>query len=137
MFTIMFDDAAEHLALRARTLSAVRVLMILPRYLSHQEWRRIDQRGVAELLQTTQASISRGLDELLDLGVIEKRRAGSNLEWRLSPDYTWRGSVDSYHTAAESRRKLKFGPPATGPKVAEEILWNFLLRANGTQEKVP
>jgi hypothetical protein len=110
MFTVTFNDASEHLAKQVRTLSAMKVFHLLPRYLSFQEWRRLDQCQVATELKTTQGAISKGLAELLSLKVVEKRRNGPAIEWRLSPDYGWRGDADSYDAAGAEGRRIIFPP---------------------------
>jgi len=119
MFTISFDQAGVHLAKQVRTLSAMKLFHVLPTHLSYHEFRDLDQCTVAAELGTTQASISRGMAELADLGVVEKRRHSRNIEWRLSPDYGWKGDVESYDKA-DDRRKVFPRAPAGGSSIVAE-----------------
>jgi len=129
MFTITFMDAAEHLAKEVRTLSALRLFHVLPRLLSHQEWRRLDQRAVAAELKTTQGVISTALAELLALGVVEKRGKANLIEWRLSPDYTWKGSTEEYWKATDEGRRKLF--PPGGPTTLEGRIRDIMETTSG------
>jgi hypothetical protein len=103
MFHTQFDDAAEALAEKLTGAVALRLWLILPQHLSYTVFRRLDQCTIAAQLKVEQPSISRALKQLHEIGAIERRGKGPVTEWKLSPDYGWRGDVDSYH--AEQRRR--------------------------------
>ena len=119
MFDVHFHDALKHLAKEIKTASAWKLFAILPVHLDYHEFRRLDQTKIASELGTTGASVSRGMAELLKLGVVEKQGKGPVIAWKLTPDYGWRGDVESYEAAA-SRRKLFPKRPGGGPRVVAE-----------------
>lgn len=110
MFRTVFDDTAEELATRLKLGASLRLLLILPRYLSYTEWRRLAQQELAQRLGIEQPTVSRALAELNEIGYIERRGKGPSIEWKLTPEYGWRGDVASYH--AERRRRGKPAPDA-------------------------
>ena len=127
MFNITFQDAADRLAKTARAPMTLRVFLLLPNHLSYTEWKALDQPALATELGTSRTSITRALLELQILGVVERRGVKTRTEWRLSPDFGWRGTVESYEAAADRRRI--FGtktPPGRSPIVAEDILWKIV-----------
>lgn len=126
MFHTVFDDALEAIAARVRNGSTLRLFLLLPRLLSFTDWRRLNQVAVAEKLGCNDSSISRAMAELLALGAVEKRGTGAHIEWRLSPDWGWRGDVDSYHAAQRQRGRLAPAAPPPRTIAAEGILWKFI-----------
>ena len=115
MFDIHFHEAADTLAAEAKTAVALRLFLILPTCLSYTEWRPLDQSAVARRLKVDRSTVTKGMHELQALGVVERRGNKRTTEWRLSPDYGWRGDVESYEAAAH-RRKL-FTTPGSPPSL--------------------
>ena len=125
-FHTSFDEPTARIARNVTNGAALRVFMVLPSHLSYTVFRRLDQRMLGAELGLDGSAVSRALKQLHELGAVDKRGAGPAIEWKLSPDFGWRGDVDSYH--AEQRRRGSKAPgakpPATPLKVAEGILWN-------------
>jgi hypothetical protein len=82
---------------------------------------------VARELGTDRSTVTRGMQELHALGVVERRGKKTSTEWRLSPDYGWKGDVDSYDRATAEGRRPKFPPPEV-LVAAERELWKLLAR---------
>jgi DNA-binding transcriptional ArsR family regulator len=124
MFHTTFDDAAAELAKAVRSGVTLRLFLILPRHLSYTDFRKLDQRKLGKELDAGQSSISRALEELREIGAVEKRGSGAHIEWRLTSDYGWRGTVESYHQ--DRRLRGRAAPePRTPAEVnaAEGLLW--------------
>lgn len=112
MFRTVFDDTAEILATKLKLASSLRLLHVLPRYLSYTEWKHLPQQEVAQRLRIDQANVSRGMAELVEVRFVERRGKGPSVEWKLTPNYGWRGDVASYH--AERRKRGQPAPAAAG-----------------------
>lgn len=120
MFTVQFEEAAAFIAKNANQPVTLRLFLMLPRYLSYQDWRFLDQPAVAAELKTSRPSITRGMQELHALGVLERRGTKVRTEWRLSPDFGWRGTVEGYDAAAERRRIFDIAAPPHAPSIVAE-----------------
>jgi hypothetical protein len=121
-FHTSFDEPTARIARTVTNGAALRVFMVLPAHLSYTVFKRLDQRKLGSELGLDGSAVSRALKQLHQLGAVEKRGAGAHIEWKLSPDYGWRGDVDSFH--AEQRRRGSKAPakPSPGlPNVAEGI----------------
>lgn len=124
-FHTAFDEPTARIAREATTAAALKVFLILPAHLSYTTFRRLDQRKLGAELGLDDSTISRALKQLHSLGAIERKGTGPVTEWKLSPDYGWRGDVDSFHAEQRRRGNRAPGKPSHGPvKVAEGILWN-------------
>jgi hypothetical protein len=130
MFHTQFDDAAKELAQKLTSAVALRLWLILPGHLSFTVFRRLDQRQIGQEIGANDSSVSRALKQLHELGAIERKGRGPVTEWKLSPDFGWRGDVASYH--AEQRRrggsKVKPVTPPPSTPVAECILWKTIYQ---------
>jgi len=106
-------DSTRALRRRIRSLSTIHVLDALPDHLSWTEWRRLQQADVAGELGIGQASVSRAMAELLDLGLVERRGRHACIEWRLALSAGWRGGPAAYHAARRERGLPQIGglPP--------------------------
>jgi hypothetical protein len=113
MFHTTFDDAAEALADKITSGTTWRVWAILPKHLSYTVFRRLDQVTIGAKLGVDHTSIGRALRELHQLGAIERKGKGPVTEWKLSPDFGWRGDVDSYHAEQRQRDAGKTSPLTT------------------------
>jgi hypothetical protein len=132
MFHTTFDDAAEALAGRITSGTTWRVWAILPKHLSYTVFRRLDQVTIAAHLKVDQTSISRALRELHQLGAIERKGKGPVTEWKLSPDFGWRGDVDSYHAEQRQRGAGKAGPlTSSDHRQSQNIYYGNFVSAKG------
>lgn len=122
-FHTCFDEPVAKIAREATTAGALKVFLILPRHLSYTTYRRLDQRKLGAEIGLDDSTVSRSLKQLHQLGAVERRGAGPSIEWKLSPDYGWRGDVDSYHAERRQRGSKAPGakPAASALKVAEGI----------------
>lgn len=137
-FHTVFTEATANLARRVKHASTLRLFIVLPEDPSYTDWRRIAQDQLAKELDTTQASISRALAELLTLEVIERKGRGPVTEWRLSSDYGWRGTVDQFHEHRRARQQPKphSRPASPVPIAAEGRLWKFAgMRLSGDDKR--
>ena len=112
-FMIVFLDAMEQAAERIESAITLKLLMRLPRYIDFTNFRPISQTKLAEEMSVGAGSISRGMNELLELGLVERKGSGPRQTWRLSTDWGWNGSADQYHAFRGGRMKGK-EPPAKG-----------------------
>lgn len=129
-FHTSFDEPVAKIAREATTAAALKVFLILPQHLSYTQFRRLDQRKLGAEIGLDDSSISRALKQLHELGAVEKRGKGAHIEWKLSPDYGWRGDVESFH-AEQRKRRARTPAPFPLPaqtKVAEDILWKEHMR---------
>jgi len=104
---VMSVPALEFIASQVRSSTALRLLLILPSRLDWRDWRQLNQSELASTIHSYQANVSRGLKELLALGMLERRGAGPRQEWRLTQTLGWRGNVASFAAEAERRKKTK------------------------------
>ncbi len=119
-FHTTFTHEAAKIARTITSGATLRLFIVLPEHLDYVTFRRLDQVKIGAELGMGQSSISRSLKELVEAGVVERRGKGPLVEWRLSPDYGWRGDVESFHAEQGKRRKKPgalTGSPA--PIVAE------------------
>ncbi len=122
----VFDDAVAKIAETVTNGAALRLFLILPQHLSYTVFRRLDQRQIGQRLGMDDSTVSRAMGQLLEIGAVERKGRGPVTEWKLSPDFGWRGDVNSYHK--EQRKRGKPAPRShigPSPNVAEDILWNF------------
>ena len=108
-FFTMFDSALLHLVRKVRGGPALRVFLRLPARLDWPDWRKLDQKSLADEIGMHRTEVSRALAELVTVGVIERRGRGPTLEWRLSLDWGWRGQVDAYHAEQRARQREHAG----------------------------
>jgi DNA-binding HxlR family transcriptional regulator len=123
MFRTVFDDAMRQLAVTITNGTTWRVLAVLPEHLSYEVFRRLDQRQLGAKLGMRDNSVSRALKELHEAGVVERRGAGPVTEWRLTPDYGWRGDVASYHRTQRQRMAEKNKTRAGGSQKSDKIYY--------------
>jgi hypothetical protein len=115
-FHTSFYEETAKIAKGISSGPTLRVMLILPTILDYQTWRLIDQIKLGAELGIAQSSVSRSLAELEQIGYVEKRGTKSRTEWRLSSDYGWKGSVDSYHQFQRSKgAETSPERPATKP----------------------
>ena len=136
-FHTTFTEATADLALRITNGATLRLLLILPHHLSYEAFKRLNQTAVGSQLGIDNSTVSRGMNELHSLGVVERKGKGPVTEWRLSSDYGWCGNVDSFH---QHRRQNRRGTPGTPPLgqpsiAAEGILWKAV--AAQTSSTIP
>lgn len=126
---LIFDEMAE-LLMGLKNPTALHLAHMLPKMLSPAEYRRLDQRVLAEKYGVTQPCISKALSLLLGRGVIERQGKGPGVRYRLSPLVAWRGTVGQYHGQQHSedrdyagearamsfRVQLDLALPATPPR---------------------
>ena len=129
-FHTAFDEPVARIAETITTAAALRVFLILPQFLSYTVFRHVNRETIAKRLSLDGSAVSRALIQLHKLGAIERRGKGPVTEWKLSPDFGWRGDVDSFHAEQRKRGSRAPGKPAGGPTVvAEGILWKERARA--------
>lgn len=95
-FMVVFEDARQLLR-GMRNPSAHELAHELPWLLSASDWRRLDQRVLADRLRVSQPSVSRALSELVERGFLEREGKGPGVRYRLSPRVSWRGTTAAYH----------------------------------------
>lgn len=114
-FVVLFEDTLRRLASSLTNATTWRVLARLPDHLEWEAWRRLPQRMLAQELRMSVGAVSEAMNQLVELGVVERRGRGPVTEWRLTTELGWRGNVESFH--AERRRR-----GAGAPKPALEQL---------------
>lgn len=121
-FHVVFEAPLKDRALRIKSITAFRMLVVLPDHLTWNEFRLLRQEDLAEELNTRQSVVSRTLKELRLLGFVERKAAGPMTQWRLSMDWGWRGNPASYHRAKRERAKATelrlVAGTTTGPDAA-------------------
>jgi DNA-binding transcriptional ArsR family regulator len=120
-FHTTFTQEATKIAKLATGAATLRLFIVLPDHLSYTAYRRLDQTKIGAELDMNHSTVSRALKELTELGVVERRGSGPVVEWKLSPDYGWRGHVDAFHV--EQRKRGKRSP--AGPGGSEELPHNI------------
>ncbi len=95
-FVLVFDEMAE-LLMGLKNPTALHLAHMLPKMLNAAEYRRLDQRVLAEKYSVTQPCISKALSLLLGRGIIERTGRGPGVRYRLSPLVAWRGTAAQYH----------------------------------------
>ena len=111
---LLFTDAMEEASTRVRSLITVKLLLLLPRHLEFVHFKQLRTVEIADKLSTHQGNVSRGMAELLELGIVEKEGRGPRTAWRLSSDWGWQGTADQYHAFRGGRRKGVKPPGAPG-----------------------
>lgn len=106
-FSTTFIAEQAKLAQGISSGPTLRVMLLLPTLLDYVQWRRLDQVKLGTTLGINQGTVSKALKELLRIGYVEKNGTGPTTEWRLSSNYGWKGSVDSYHQFQRSRSAEK------------------------------
>lgn len=109
-FVILFTAAMAEASQRIKSMVTLRLLLVLPEYLSFTDFRQIRTIAIAERLETNKGNISRALAELLALGVVEREGKGPRTAWRLSSDWGWNGTADQWHAFRAGRLKNKTAP---------------------------
>lgn len=139
MFRTTFIETDAQLARIVSNGATFKVLLILPKHLSYTVFKRLDQRKLGVEIDLTDSAVSRALSHLHELGVVERRGRGPVTEWKLSPDFGWRGDVDSYHAEQRKRGSPSPGKPgARGlPAVAECILWKEIYPIHSWNTDLP
>jgi DNA-binding transcriptional MocR family regulator len=127
-FTTTFTDPVADLATKLKSAVALKLVMILPKLLSYQHWRRLDQVTVGAQIGADNSTISRAMRELEEQGFLERRGRGPVIEWRLTEYFGWKGTVEAFHDHKTDRAKQKAEMRGTASNVAEGILWNFFDR---------
>jgi hypothetical protein len=87
---------------------------VLPRYLSFKEFRHLGQDDLAAEMEMSQGAVSKALNELADVGAIERKGTGPMTTWRLSMEWGWRGTPESFH--AERAKRAAAGEKVVGLK---------------------
>jgi len=112
VFHTTFDEPVARIAQQVTNGAALRVFLILPQHLSYTTFKRLDQRQVGSEIGLDDSAVSRALATLHKLEVIERKGKGPVTEWKLSPDFGWRGDVSAYHA---EQRKRGAKAPGKGP----------------------
>jgi len=124
-FMTLFTDIVHEVARSIDSASTWKVLFSLARHLSWTEWRRLDQRELAEELGITAPSVSRALKQLHAMRIVARKGRGPVTMWKMTDELGWRGTVQGYHANRRARGKLA---PLTKPEprvAAEGILWKL------------
>ncbi len=80
--------------------------------LAFVEWRALNQAALAVDFGVAQSSVSRGLDRLAAVGLLEREPGTKRAaRWRLNPDHTHRGGVGAFYVH-KRLRKQGGGDPA-------------------------
>ncbi len=113
-FTYLFSRGASKLAvadMKSRDWQLMFRLVGVPgERLDFQVFRDVDQYKMADNVGCSQATISRALKRLCELGVVERENRGGGgraSRYRLSPEFFWRGTAGQYHAARGKRTKAK------------------------------
>lgn len=109
-FVILFTAAMAHAARNIRSLVTLRLLMDLPEHLNFTDFRQIRTVEIAEKLGTHAGNISRSMNELLALGIVEREGRGPRTAWRMSSDWGWNGTADQWHAFRAGRLRNKKPP---------------------------
>ncbi len=96
-------DSTRAIRRRIRSAATLHVLDALPDHLSFTEWRKLHQIRLATELGIAQGSVSKAMQELHDLALVERRGSGAHVEWRMSLTAGWRGNATSYNAARRAR----------------------------------
>jgi hypothetical protein len=121
-FHTTFTDQAAQIAREVSSGATLRLFIVLPQMLSYTAFKRLDQVKLGAELSMNHSTISRSLKELVALGVVERQGKGPMVEWRLSPNFGWRGNVESFH-AERAKRGEQPAPKGEQPPpiIAEYI----------------
>lgn len=111
-FVIIFRDAGEILS-GIKHPTAQRLSHLLPHMLSASDWRRLDQKQLAEKLAISQPSISAGLTVLIKAGLLEREGKGPGVRYRFSPRIGWKGTPGAYH-AQQAEEGRNYAAEAAG-----------------------
>jgi hypothetical protein len=111
-FHTTFTDEAAKIARTVSSGATLRLFIVLPQLLTYNSWRRLDQVKLGADLGMNNSTISRALKELVELEVIERQGKGPVVEWKLTPNFGWRGNVESFHNERAKRSKSAPGGPA-------------------------
>ena len=107
-YMLLFQDAFQKLAadreIRGETL---RVLMALIAKLDFDNYLNFSQRQLAREMNLHQPAVARGMQQLIERGLVLKGPPGENKRstYRLSHNLAWRGRVRSLEEARQKRRR--------------------------------
>jgi DNA-binding transcriptional ArsR family regulator len=106
-FVVVFDEPYVRICRQIKSVTAHRIFAVLRLYLSFKEFRHLGQQELAAEMKLSQGAVSRALNELADVGAIERRGTGPMTTWRLSMEWGWKGTPKSFH--AERAKRAKAG----------------------------
>lgn len=133
LFVTLFAIDAAELLKHVRDPTALRLWTMLPTMLNAHDWRRLDQRVLAQELAVSQPSISRGLGVLLTVGAIEREGRGPGVRYRMSPRLMWRGTVGAYH-AQEREEGRNYAGEASAYRLNMQLSLALEPPARGTRK---
>lgn len=108
-FTLLFSRGADRLASADMTGTDFQLMFRLvagDHKLAWDSWREVNQRDLAAAMGTSQATVSRSLERLRTVGVLERENRGGYkraARWRLSIEFFWRGSTGQYWQQRKKR----------------------------------
>lgn len=105
----MDQTKQQALAVNKRiTLEAHRVLAVMIGACAWDNWVPINQAATARNMGMQRSNFARALRILIEEGYVEKgpgADCGMRPHFRLSPEYTWKGSAKSHRDALNARMK--------------------------------
>jgi hypothetical protein len=108
-FMTVFTDILPAVTGGIDSAATLKLLLILPQHLNWVEFKRLDQRKGAAQIKSTQSGVSRGMNELHRLGIVEREGRGPVTMWRMTQEWGWRGNVDAYNAEKDRRGGAKPG----------------------------
>jgi len=104
---IMWQESAMKLAADKRlNLTDHRVMAVLNAKLDFQNWIRISNKDIGDLLGVARPNISVSMKKLTEMGVLILGPSVKNVRtFRLNPAFAWRGTIQQ--GATERRKALK------------------------------
>lgn len=119
---IMWQEAALKLAADRRlNLTDHRVMAVLNARLDFQNWIRISNQDIGDILGTARQNVSVSMKKLKEIGILIPGPSVKNVKtFRLNPTFGWKGTIQQ--GATERRKALKVvqggksdTPPETDP----------------------
>jgi hypothetical protein len=139
-FMTVFTEEMAHIARTLKHGSTLRVLLLLPLHLSFTEFRKMNQRNIAEELEMSLGGVSEAMKQLTHVGALERQGSGPVTTWKLSPDWGWNGRAGAWMGTQRKRGRnprapvqLQTRPGFTAPIAAEDIE----RKAGATPQKKP
>jgi len=84
---------------------------------------KINQTDAAEKLHSSRESVNRALSSLVGRGMLEKIKQGTELLWKVNPEYAWKGKTQNLVSEYQNAR-------------ARAVRRNFKAIEGGKSEKI-